>query len=436
VEDQLRHAKDFAREIKGGSPLRSSLLLLLIILFLFIAALWAANTELDAVTRGDGRVVPSGEVQVVQSSEPGVISEIHVVEGALVNAGDPLLTLDDTQIEGELAQTLRRVQSLRLRISRLQAEIDGTEFQDIPDLDEVSPVQLASEKALFAARRIALTDEVAVLERQAVQRAQEVKEAAIRVETARTTLALVAEELAVIRPLVAENVEPRTSLITLLGRQAEATGRMSEAEAALVRAQSAQDEIADRVVSTRSGMRASALGELVQAEAELGEVLSVLPALETRLTRSVLIAPTHGIVNRVLMTTVGGLARAGEPLVEIVPIEDELLVEAYLDPADVAFVRPGQDVRVTITAYDPSRYGTMDARIVRIGADAITRPDRDTQAFVVEIQTLDTLTDADGRNVEILPGMIAQVDILSGKRSVLDYLTAPIVRVKDTAFRD
>lgn len=436
MEDQVRLAKDFVREIKGGSPLRASLLLLLIICFLVVAVIWAANTELDSVTRGDGRVVPSGEVQVVQSSEPGVIAEIHVIEGELVTMGDPLITLDDTQIEGELVQVQRRVQSLQLRISRLRAEVDGTEFMLDSELAEAAPLQFASEQSLFMARQAAVNDEIAVLERQANQRAQEVKEAAIRVQTAQTTLALVEEEIDVIRPLVDQNAEPRTSLIALLGRQAEAIGRLTEAEAALLRARSAEEEIADRITSTRSGMRATALGELVQAEAELSEVLSVLPTLQTRLTRSVLVAPARGVVNRILLTTVGGIARAGEPLIEVVPVGEDLLVEAYLDPADVAFVRPGQDVRVTITAYDPSRYGTMEARIVRIGADAVTRPDRDMQAFVVEIQTLDTLTDADGRNVAILPGMIAQVDILSGKRTVLDYLTAPIVRVKDTAFRD
>lgn len=436
MEDQVRHAKDFVREIKGGSPLRASLLLLLIMFFLVVTGIWAANTELDAVTRGDGRVVPSGEVQVVQPSEPGVISQIHVAEGTLVNEGDPLVTLDDTQIEGELSQVQQRVQSLRLRISRLRAEIDGTEFLLNTDLADEMPVQVASELALFDARQTALDDEIAVLERQANQRTQEVREAATRVQTAQTTLALVEEEIDVIRPLVDRSVEPRTSLIALLGQQAEAIGRLSEAEAALMRAQLAEEEIADRVVSTRSSLRATALGELVQAEAELAEVLSVLPTLETRLTRSVIVAPARGVVNRILLTTVGGLARAGEPLVEIVPVEDDLLVEAYLDPADVAFVRPGQDVRVTITAYDPSRYGTMEARIVRIGADAVTRPDRDMQAFVVEIQTLNTLTDADGQIVDILPGMIAQVDILSGKRTVLDYLTSPIVRIKDTAFRE
>jgi adhesin transport system membrane fusion protein len=163
---------------------------------------------------------------------------------------------------------------------------------------------------------------------------------------------------------------------------------------------------------------------------------AILPTIETRLTRAVLVAPERGIVNRVLATTRGGLARAGEPLVEIVPIDDELLVEAYLTPADVAFVRAGQEVRVNITAYDPSRYGAIDGRILRVGADAVTRPDREEQAFVVEIEALTGLTDAAGEAVDILPGMVAQVDILSGRRTVLDYLIAPVVRVKETAFQE
>lgn len=436
MHDRLRPAREMAREMQGGHSLRASLLLLTILLLIVVAAIWAAHTELDSVTRGDGRVVPSAEVQLVQPAEPGVVAEIHVVDGQIVDAGAPLVTLDDTQIEGELAQARRRVQSLRIRIARLQAEVAGKAFDAPADLRAAAPELLAAETALFEARQAAMQDELSVLERQAAQRSFEILEAETRVRTSDRTLGLIREEIEVIRPLVEENVEPRTSLIALLGREAEAAGRLAEANSALARTRGAKQEVEDRMVSVRSAVRAEALEGLAQAQAELSEVLVIIPALEMRLSRSVLTSPVRGVVNRVLVTTVGSLARAGEAIVEVVPLEDELVIEAYLDPADVAFVRPGQDVRVTITAYDPTRYGTIAARIVRIGADAVTRPDRDQMVFVVEIRTLDVLTDADGEPVEILPGMLAQVDILSGRRTVLAYLTEPIVRVKDRALRE
>ena len=431
MDSHIKDAKEFARAMKGGNPVRSSLLLLLIIAFLAIAVIWAAKTELDTVTRGDGRIVPAGEVQVVQPSEPGVIADIHVSDGDVVAAGDPLVTLDGTQIAGELAQLETRIRAFGLRIARLRAEIDGTAYDPGTDTP-----QAASERALFQARKAALDDEIRVLEVQAGQRQQEVTEAQGRVGTAETALALIDEEIALIAPLVEAGVEPRTSLIGLEVRRTEAFGRLSEARSQVTRAQSAADEITDRMTSVRSAYRATAIDNLVTTEAELAELRAILPTVETRLTRAVLVAPARGVVNRVLATTRGALARAGEPLVEIVPLDDTLLVEAYLTPADVAFVRAGQDVRVNITAYDPSRYGAIDGRILRIGADAVTRPDRDEQAFMVEIETLSTLEDAAGVAVDILPGMVAQVDILSGKRSVLDYLISPVIRVRETAFRE
>jgi len=317
-----KSAQALAREISGGNPLRSSLLLLAILLLLVASVSWAAVTELDRVTRTDGRIVPSGEVQVVQPSEPGVIAAIHVAEGDIVEANDPLVTLDDTQIEGELGQAQARVIALELRITRLKAEIADQPFAPLIETNPKTSALIASEQALYEARRTALTDEIGILLRQRRQREQSVVEAQTRVETAEENLSLIKDELGVMRRLVEDGVEPRTTLIGLLGRVAEAEGRLSEARALLGSAQAAVLEIDDRMVSERSRMTAQSLEQLAQAEAELAEVLVRLPSLETRLTRAVLSAPARGVVNRVLLTTVGSLARAGEPIVEIVPIED------------------------------------------------------------------------------------------------------------------
>ncbi len=431
-----RPARDLAREIRGGNPVRASLLLLLILAFLAIAGVWAARTELDVVTRGDGRVVPSGDVQIVQASEAGVLAALHVREGDLVAAGDPLLTLDDTQIESQLGETRRRALSLELRIARLRAEIESRPFApDAATYDELGNL-VASEIALYAARRAALADEIAVLRRQGRQREEEIAAAAARAEAAAEAIRLIDEEIALIAPLVEDGVEPATTLLGLRGRRAEAAGRESAARAELAATRAAAAEIEDRVLSARSAARAGALEDLARAEAELAEVLTRLPALENRLTRAVLTAPVRGVVNRLNLNTIGGLARAGDPLLEIVPIGDDLLIEAYLKPADIAFLRPGQAARVSITAYDPSRYGALDGEILRIGADAVTRPDRDERAFVVEIATAGVLRDADGQPVEILPGMVAGVDILAGRRTVLAYLMAPVVRTRDRALRE
>jgi adhesin transport system membrane fusion protein len=266
IEPHIKDARTFASELKGGSPVRSSVLLLSVVAFLVTAVFWAAATEIDTVTRGDGRVVPSGEVQIVQPSEPGVIADIHVADGDLVEAGDPLVTLDGTQIAGELAQIQTRAEVFRTRIARLKAEIAQVDFTPVGEGGEFSP-QYQSEYALFTARRTALNDEIRVLEMQAGQRQQEVREAEARVATAQDALALIEDELALIAPLVEATVEPRTTLIGLEGRRTEALGRLSEAQSAVLRAQSAMAEINDRMTSAMSSFMAGAVEELVKTEA-------------------------------------------------------------------------------------------------------------------------------------------------------------------------
>jgi adhesin transport system membrane fusion protein len=425
-----------AREMRGRAPIRGSLLLFLILAFLVIAVIWAARTELDDVTRADGRIVPTRQIQVIQAAESGVLQALHVSEGDLVQEGDLLMELDRTMLASQLDQEQQRAFGLMARIARLQAEIDGRDLQFDADLVQRTPSVVRSEAALFSARRDELADQIDVLERQRMQRRQEYEEGVVDQTTARTTLALIAEEVAIMAPLVERRVEPETTMLALRRNEAEWQGREVRATAALQRLQAALDEIDDRIRSLRSAARAQALSELSIATAELAELEPRLPALMQRVTRSELRAPVRGVVNRILLTTLGGVAQAGETLIEIVPLDDTLLVEAYVRPADIAFLYPGQPVKVKITAYDFSRYGGLDGEITRIGADATRRPDRDEQAFVVQVRTATNILDADGAALEIIPGMVAEVDILAGTKTVLEYLTQPVIRVRDRALRE
>ena len=436
MANTARDLEALAQEMRGRETLRGSLLLLLILAFLIVAVTWAALTELDDVTRADGRIVPTQQVQVIQAAEQGVLQALHVAEGDLVQAGDSLMELDRTLLTSQLDQEQQRAFGLMARIARLQAEIDGLDLEFQPELVQRTPSVVRSEAALFAARREELSDRIEVLERQRMQRRQEYEEGLVDQETARTTLSLIDEEIAIIAPLVERRVEPETTILGLRRNEAEWRGREIRAQATLVRLRSSLDEIDDRIRSVRSEVRAAALSELSIATAELAELEPRLPALIQRVTRSELRAPVRGIVNRILLTTQGGVAQAGETLLEIVPLDDTLLVEAYVRPSDIAFLYPGQPVKVKITAYDFSRYGGIDGEITRIGADAVTRPDRDEQVFIVHVRTQTNILDADGAALEIIPGMVAEVDILAGQKTVLEYLTQPVIRVKDRALRE
>ncbi len=426
-----------AREMRGRSPLRGSLLLIVILACLLAAGTWAYLTELDDVTRVDGRIVPSGDLQMIEATEPGVLQALHVREGEVVETGTLLMELDTTQIESQLSQEQQRAYGLMARVQRLQAEIEGTDLRFDAKLITGAPNVVKSETALYQGRQAELSAEVAILERQRQQKHQEYEEGLVDQITADATLKVLAEERAIMAPLVEQRMEPATTLLTLRRSEAEWQGRKVRAEAATSRLKTGLDEIDDRIKATRSRFRTAALTDLALATAELAALEPALPALRDRASRAQVRSPVRGIVNRIHRTTIGGLARSGEDLIEIVPLDDSLLVEAYVRPEDIAFLHAGQPVKVKITAYDFARYGGLNGEILRIGADTITRSERnDEEVFVVEIRTSSTMLDAQGIAVEIIPGMIAEVDILSGKKSVLDYILQPVVKIKDQALRE
>lgn len=426
-----------AREMRGRSPIRGSLLLLVIASCLIALALWAHLTELDDVTRVDGRIVPSADIQVIEATEPGVLQSLKIREGQVVEKGTLLMEFETTQIDSQLNQEQQRAFGLMARAQRLQAEIDGTELRFSPDLIKGAPKVVRSETALYQGRQSELRAEIAILERQRQQRQQEYEEGLVDRVTADQTLKLLAEERAMMQPLVEKKMEPATTLLTLRRGEAEWEGRRTRAVAATNRLKTGLDEIDDRIRATRSRFRSAALTDLALATTELAALQPILPALRNRADRAQVRSPVRGIVNRVHRSTIGGLARSGEELIEIVPLNDTLLVEAYVRPEDIAFLHSGQPVKVKITAYDFARYGSLNGQITRIGADTITRSERnDEEVFVVEIETSNSMLDANGLAVEIIPGMIAEVDILSGKKTVLEYLLQPVVKVKDRALRE
>ncbi|MFB9150072.1 HlyD family type I secretion periplasmic adaptor subunit [Roseovarius ramblicola] len=432
-----RDLERLAREMRGRSPLRGSLLLLTILAFLATAVIWAANTEIDDVTRADGRIVPSASIQVIEASEPGVLEALHVSEGEVVEKGALLMELDGTILDSQLDQEQQRAYGLMARIERLQSEIDGDPLRFTPNLVARAADVVKSETALYRGRQVELQAEIDILERQRLQRRQEYEEGLVDRQTARETLAVLTEERDMMAPLVERGMEPATTLLSLRRSEAEWRGREVRAEASLERLQSALDEIDDRIAAQRSRFRSATLTDLATATAELAALKPALPALQSRAARSRITAPVRGIVNRVHRATLGSMARSGEELIEIVPLDDTLLVEAYVRPDDIAFLYPGQPVKVTITAYDSSRYGNLSGEILRIGANTITRSERsEEEVFVVEVRTTDTILDADGVAVEIMPGMVAQADFIAGRKTVLDYLMRPVVRVKERALRD
>lgn len=417
-------------------PLAGSVLLFTIIAFLLLAFTWAAITELDEVTRGEGKVVPSRNLQVVQTMEGGVLAELRVREGERVEEGDIIMVLGAGMLEGGYQENLQRYYALQARIERLLAEVNQSELLFSPDVLSNASGVVSAETRLFEARQAELESELLVLARQLAQRREELEELRATAATAEESIVLAESELELVEPLVERGLEPELTRLQVKRQLSELRGERSRSHSGMERAAAAISEIEARRAAATDAFTARALADLSDATAQAAELEAVLPAQAEQVARSNVRSPVDGIVNRLHLTTLGGVASPGEPLAEVVPLDDALLIEAHIRPADIAFLHPGQRVKVKLTAYDFARYGGLDGELVVIGADAVETPERDELTYPVQVRTEGHLYDADGEPLDIIPGMVAEVDILSGKRSVLDYLLEPVVKVRDRALRD
>ncbi|MCG5495785.1 HlyD family type I secretion periplasmic adaptor subunit [Ectothiorhodospira variabilis] len=412
------------------------MLLGMIILFLVIALVWAHLTEIDEVTRGQGKVVPSRSLQVVQSLEGGVVQEIRVSKGDRVETGDVLLILRGGVLEGGYEESLQRYHTLQVRMQRLRAEVVDIPLEFTSQVVSQAPDVVDSETRLFEGRKAELDAELRVLSGQRRQREREHAEQQVALSTVETGITLARAERDLIQPLVERGLEPELSLLQIRRTLNELQGERARIHAALERVQASIEEVDDRKQALRQGFRAQALSDLSLATGEASELEKLLPAKADQVERTRIRSPVDGVVNQLHLSTVGGVARPGDPLVDVVPADDALLVEAHIHPRDIGFLYPGQPVRVQITAYDFARYGALDGELVTIGADAVEVQGVDELLYPVRVRTQGHLYDADERPLDIIPGMVAEVHILGGKRSVLDYLLEPVVKVRDRAFRD
>ena len=411
------------------------LLLVIIVAFFGIFLAWASWAELDEVTRGDGKVIPSSQVQVVQNLEGGIVAAIPVREGAVVEQGQVLLRIDNVRAASDLRERRQRYLALLGALGRLRAEVDGTAIALAPEVLTDAPEVAANERALYHARADALQSEIEILRSQATQRRQELAELRTRLDQLERSLALASEELEIKRPLAARRVVSKIELLQLERQVNDLAGELETTRLAVPRIESALQEAERRIEDRRLSFRAEAQRELTAVQAEATALVEAITATADQVRRTDVRSPVRGTIKRLLVTTVGGVVQPGEDLVEIVPLEDTLLVEAQVRPADIAFLRPGQPATVKVTAYDFSIYGGLDAVVEDISADTIT--DEQGESFYrIRVRTHDNALEEKGEPLPIIPGMTTQVDILTGEKTVLDYLLKPILKAKERALRE
>lgn len=415
----------------------SNILLWSVVGFFALLLIWAMFTKIDRTVHASGRVVPTAQLQLVSNLEGGVISQILVKGGDMVKAGQPLIRLDNTLSTSDFSASSSTLASLDAKIARLTAEVEGRAPRFPVPASPAAREQVDIERSLYASRQADLLSLTAAARARLTQSQRAVTEAIANRDAAASARDAAQQQVSILRPLVASGVEPQLSLIQAERQSNVAQSQVAASQATIARAQSSVAEAQAALTQSRQDWRATAATELATAQAEAAGRRQALPALENRLDRTVVRAPLTGRVNRVLINTVGGTARPAEPLVEIVPSDSGLTIEAAVRPRDIAFVRQGQRSLVKITAYDYSIYGGMEGRVIGISPDA-TIDERTGEAhYTVRIRTTsDKLKSLSGGQYPITPGMVADVNLIGDKRSILSYLLTPFTRLSEDAFRE
>lgn len=413
-------------------PLRARWLLRIAAVVLVLLVVWASVAEVDEVTRGEARVVPSSQVQVIQSVDGGVVDEILVRVGQVVEVGDLLLRVDTTRFAANLGESRVSQAALRVRALRLEALIQNRPFEVPPALAREVPDIVAQERSLFNSRRAEMSAQLSIAQSQLTQRQQELNEATARRAQAEQGLQLTQRELQATRPMVSTGAVSEVEVLRLEREVARLRGDLEQTTAQMSRVRAAINEAQRRIDEVQLASRNQMGAELSETLGRLSALTEGDRALEDKVVKAEIRSPVRGTVNRLLINTVGGVVQPGREVVEIVPLDDALILEAQIAPRDIAFLRPGLEAMVKFTAYDFTIFGGLKADLESIGADTVV-DERGNAFFIVRLRTHDNTL---GEGLPIIPGMVAQVDILTGKRTVLSYLLKPVLRAKANALSE
>ena len=438
-----RQDLDFARDSEAAlfdAPSKGKSRFLSVCLALFAALLlWATFAQLDEVTRGEGRVIPSSKRQVIQNLEGGIVKAIFVREGDKVTKGEMLLRIDPTGFASNLGEFSAKDLALSAAVARLKVEASDPDAKTIPfpqDLKDKAPEVVAAETTLFNIRRSGLENHIHVLKERLTQKKQELAE--LQENLKRFTIGRdIAEKEYKIKAVVAEKgIISKVDVLRLEREVADLAGQIAATEQAIPRVDSAIREAERMIEEEKLTFRQNAQSELNTKLAELAVVKQSLTGAEDRVNRTEVRSPVDGIVNKLLVNTIGGVVRASEPMIEVTPIEESLFVEARIKPSDIAFIGPGQPAVVKITAYDFTIYGGLEGKVVVISSDSTVDEQTKESYYLVTIKTSEGALREGKDSMPIIPGMVASVDIITGKKSVLSYLLKPIVKARQEALRE
>jgi adhesin transport system membrane fusion protein len=392
--------------------------------------LWASLAQVDEVTRGEGKVIPSSKLQIITAADPATVSELFVRSGQRVHKGQLLVRLDSPENESQLGQLQAETESLQARASRLSAEGGlGTGAA-------CAGSDCAGQEALRAARQSALRSKVAAANATADQARREAGEAAATINSLQNSLALAQKQVAMIEPLAAKNIVPQTDLLDKRREVVDIQGRIAAAREQQGRAMAAVREAEAQASQAGFEFKQQALDERSQVKAKIAINEQSLRGAEGKANRTEIRSPVEGVVNDVQVTTIGAYVQPGQKIMEVVPFGDKLLVETRVRPGDIAFIKVGDRALVKVTAYDFSIYGGLDGRVVQVSADSIYDEKEKEAYFTVIVETDKSYLTSLGHPLPITPGMMTQTQIITGNKSVLTYLLKPMLKANSEALRE
>jgi adhesin transport system membrane fusion protein len=433
--EDLDLTTDIRASLLVQSPRGGRAIIWVVLVLFAVFMVWAALSEIEQVTRGIGKVVPSTQVQIVQNLEGGILSEILVDVGELVKKDQLLLRIDETRFSSSFKQNRGKYLAYKAKAARLLAEANGTEFKVPQEVMDESPGIGLREQELYESRKRELESTMNILKEQISQRQHELRELTTKLEELTRTYALLQKELELTRPLIAQGAVSEVEVLHLERQASQMQGDIATIKETIPKAKSRLQEAQLAMHENELAFSNKAKSELNQVLSELEEVSATEIALKDRLRRTNVRSPVTGTINRLLVNTVGGVIQPGMDLVEIVPLEDTLVVEARIKPSDIAFLRPDQKAKVKFTAYDFTIYGGLDARLEHISADSFT-DERGNSYYLVRLRTNRNYLGPESDPLPIIPGMVATVDILTGKKTILAYLLKPVLRAKYMALRE
>ena len=420
----------FGQAIRNRRPLTGSRLVIVAsaVAFAFFL-IWASLAQVDEVTAGQGKVIPSSKLQVITAADPATVSEILVRSGQRVRKGQLLARLDNPESASQLGQLEAETQSLQARSSRLTAEGTGASTT-------CSGSDCAGEQALRVVRESAVRSKVASLQASAEQARRQAAEAAATITSLQGTLALAQRQVQMMEPLAAKHIVPETDLMDKRREVIDLQGRIAAAREQQGRALAAVREAQAQASQAGFEFRQSALDERSQINAKIAVNEQSLRGAQGKLSRTEIRSPVEGVVNDVQVTTIGGYVQPGQKIMEVVPLGEKLLVETRVEPSDIAFIKVGDRALVKVTAYDFSTYGGLDGRVVQVSADSIYDENQKQAYFTVIVETDKSYLGVSGRRLPITPGMMTDTQIITGRKSILTYLLKPVLQARSEALRE